>query len=107
MTNTLNTELKVNNRKKYLDGWDIVAVVDTLGLNCSFAGTIKSKGGNKYEAWVFYNKKNGITIKDNETMLKVKDTIQKYFPKAQLQGYTAVSQYAPEQVRKYLGIKAR
>ena len=40
-------------------------------------------------------------------MLKVKDTIQKYFPKAQLQGYTAVSQYAPEQVRKYLGIKTR
>ena len=29
MTNTLNTGLKVNNRKKYLDGWDIVAVVDT------------------------------------------------------------------------------
>lgn len=107
MENTLNTELKVNNRKKYLNGWDIVAAVDTIGFNCSFAGTIKSKNGNKYEAWAFYNKKNGISIADNETMLKIKDTVQKYFPKAELQGYTAVSQYAPEQVRKYLGIKAR
>ncbi|WP_289147002.1 hypothetical protein [uncultured Megamonas sp.] len=99
-------ELKVNNRKKYLDGWDIVAVVNVLGLDCSFEGIIKSDEG-KFECWKFYDKKNNKPIKDNETMLKVKDTIQKFFPKSQLQGYTAVSQYAPEQVRKYLGIKVK
>lgn len=40
-------------------------------------------------------------------MLKVKDTIQKYFPKAQLQGFTVVNRYAPELVKKYLGIRVR
>lgn len=107
MTNTLNIELKINNRKKYLDVWDVVAVADTIGLNGNLVGTIETKDGNKYEVWEFCNKKNSRLIKDNETILKVKDTIQTYYPKAQLRGYTAVCQYAPEQVRKYLGIKVR
>ena len=98
--------MKVNNRKKYLGGFDIIAVVDTLGLGCSFAGTIKSNG-NKYECWEFYDKKNDRPIKDNETILKVKETFQKYYPKAQLQGYTVRCQYAPELVSKYLGARIK
>lgn len=106
MTNILNTELKINNRKKYIGSFDIVAVIDTLGLGCSFEGIVKSKDG-KYRCWEFYDKKNNRPIKDNETMLKAKETIQQYFPKAQLQGYTTRSQYAPELVSKYLGVKVK
>ena len=100
------TELKINNRKKYLDVFDIIKVVDILDLNYSFTGTIKSEDG-KYECWKFYNKENNKPVKDNETMLKVKDTFQKYYPKAQLQGFTSRCQYAPELYEKYLGIKTR
>lgn len=106
MTNLLNAELKVNNRKKYIGSFDIVAVINTLGLGCSFKGIVKSKDG-KYEYWEFYDKKNNRPIKDNETMLKVKNTIQQYYPKAQLQGYTVRCQYAPELVSKYLGVRIK
>ena len=101
------TELKVNNRKKYLGGFDISKIADLMGLSYSYENEIKSSDGQKYTLWQFYNKENNRPVKDNETMLKVKNTLQKYYPKAQLQGFTSRCQYAPEIQKKYLGVRIK